>query len=177
MVFWPNSPNWDSLVPLFRKFSAWNNILGDRCCHWHWAILNSNNLWSWLLNMTAKNVRSFKVSRLNLESWFWTSWCGVIWEQAGVLYNYMNVDKCLVQATSTFTFKNVYLMKYFHNLRLLLDGSILLCCAYLPIDEDKIFSQNTLTFSETKDKIFRHNLKQCLKAHFNWLLCYLICLN
>ena len=101
---WPNSPNWASLVPLFREFSAGNNILGDRCCHWHWAILNSNNLWSWLLNMTAKNVRSFKVSRLNLESWFWTSWCGVIWEQAGVLYNYMNVDKYLVQSTSPFIF-------------------------------------------------------------------------
>ena len=65
-ALWPNSPKWTSFVPFFRKFSAGNDILGDRCCRWHWTILNNflceYEFWTWLPN-------TYKVSKFQGLIW------------------------------------------------------------------------------------------------------------
>ena len=62
---------------------------------------------------------------IDFELWFWTRRSCVIWEQAGALYNLMNVDKYLVQATPPFKSKNIFPKKYFHKSQVLLGGPII----------------------------------------------------
>ena len=84
-ALWPNSPNWVSLVPLFRKF--WHSVFSllsltlEHLKHQQFSFSNANDY----------------VFQIYLESWFWTSWSYVIWEQARILYNFMNVDKYFSQ--------------------------------------------------------------------------------
>ena len=124
-------------------------------------------------------MQNWYVFWIDFELWFWIRRSCVIWEQAGALYNLMNVDKYLVQATPPFKSKNIFLKKYFHKSQVLLGGPIICSSSAVNIYQlTKIKDHFKMLwhFPKTKKSFISYFNKEMCKSGvslnpmlFNWL--------